>query len=92
MNLKLIRIKIVDFMYTKDRSTFGFIKYSNFKRLISYVLNNTNNYELRKIFLYLIQENYIIKQKNNKINSYLYKFNFIERKQTNDKSIMVYFD
>tara|TARA_R110001592_G_scaffold224784_1_gene480500 strand:+ start:509 stop:787 length:279 start_codon:yes stop_codon:yes gene_type:complete len=92
MDLKLISRQIVDYMYTKDASTFGYIKYSNFKRLISYVLNNHNNYELRKIFLYLIQEDYIIKQKNNKINSYLYRFNFIEREKTIDEPTIIYFD
>lgn len=81
MNLHLTSMKIVNFINRKDSKTFGSIKYSNFRRMFSYILDSNNNYELRKIFLYLLDQNYIIKLKtNNKINSYLYKFNFINER------------
>lgn len=86
--------RIVRFMKTKNRDTFGFIKYSHFKKLICHVTNNNDSYEVRKIFLQLIEDNHIIKKKNFNINSYVYKFNFNTKKlMTFDNDpITIWFD
>jgi len=62
--------------YLKYRSydKLGFQKYSNFKKIISFVLNSNNEYYNRKLFLTLIDKNFIIKKKNLK-KSYMYLFN-----------------
>tara|TARA_R110000787_G_scaffold131455_2_gene243414 strand:- start:422 stop:706 length:285 start_codon:yes stop_codon:yes gene_type:complete len=84
--------KVIHYLKLKDLNSFGYIKYSYFKRLITHVTNNPNNYELRKIFLYLLDSNYIIKKKNEGVNSYLYKFNNKYRVIDNNSAVTVYFD
>ena len=39
----------------------GYIKYGNFKKLISFVLDCNNDYYIRKLFLNLIEKGYIKK-------------------------------
>ena len=64
--------KVVKYIRSRNTITFGFIKYYYFKRLIFHITQNNNNYELRKVFLNLVDNDYIIRKKNNLINSYLY--------------------
>ena len=84
--------KVIRYLKSKDLDSFGYIKYSYFKRLITHVTSNPNNYELRKIFLYLVEKDYIIKKKNDGVNSYLYKFNNKYRKIENNHAVTIYFD
>lgn len=84
--------RIIKFMKTKNKTTFGFIKYSHFKKIISFVTKNNDSYEVRKIFLQLLEDNHITKQKNYNINSYVYKFNFNQRVTNNDNPTIIYFD
>tara|TARA_R100000935_G_C2716462_1_gene116199 strand:- start:233 stop:517 length:285 start_codon:yes stop_codon:yes gene_type:complete len=84
--------KVISYLKSKDLDSFGFIKYSYFKRLITFVTSNPNNYELRKIFLYLLEKDYIIKKKNDGVNSYLYKFNNKYRKIDDNSAVTIYFD
>lgn len=52
---------------------YGFIKFSVFKKIISYVTGVDDVYTIRKIFIKLLDEGFFKKTKNIK-RSYLYKF------------------
>lgn len=63
MKMNMLSRRVIKYLKSKDLNSFGFIKYSYFKRLISHITNTNNNYELRKIFLHLVDTKYIIKKK-----------------------------
>jgi hypothetical protein len=65
---------LISYLKYRKYDNIGFIKYGNFKKIISFVLDCNNDYYIRKLFLSLIDNNYLIKKKNTK-KSYLYKFN-----------------
>tara|TARA_R110002126_G_scaffold277451_1_gene423315 strand:+ start:88 stop:381 length:294 start_codon:yes stop_codon:yes gene_type:complete len=65
---------LISYLNYRKYENVGFIKYGNFKKIISFVLDCNNDYYIRKLFLNLIHKNYLIKKKNTK-KSYLYKFN-----------------
>jgi hypothetical protein len=61
------------FRYRKIENI-GYLKYGNYKKIISFVLDCHNDYYIRKLFLSLVDKNYLIKKKNIK-KSYAYIFN-----------------
>ena len=65
---------ILSYLEYRNYETIGFIKYGNFKKIISFVLDSHNDYYNRKLFLSLVSKGYLIKQRNIK-KSYVYKFN-----------------
>jgi hypothetical protein len=65
---------IIAYLKYRSYQNLGFLKYGNFKKIISFVLDSKNQYYNRKLFLLLVSKNYLIKKKNLK-KSYIYKFN-----------------
>ena len=74
IDITLYKLDIIKVLKKKKASEYGFIKYSNFKKLISHISNIKKQYIVRKIFLELLDDSIFIKKKNENINSYLYKF------------------
>ncbi len=66
--------KVVNHFNKKKMHKLGFLKYSFFFRKINYIFKNElSNYEIRKIFNSLLEENHFHKIKNRK-RSYLYEY------------------
>ena len=66
--------KVINYFNKKKVYKLGFLKYSFFSRKINYIFKNElSNYEIRKIFNYLIENDYFHKIKNRK-RSYLYEY------------------
>ena len=65
--------KIVKYLTRKEFWSHGYLKYNLLKRKIGFITKTENNYELRKLILYLVDENIFIKKKT-KVRSYLYQF------------------
>ena len=65
---------IISYLKYRNYENTGFIKYGNFKKIISFVLDSHNDYYNRKLFLSLVSKGYLIKKRNIK-KSYIYKFN-----------------
>jgi|TARA_R110000803_G_scaffold86932_1_gene153498 hypothetical protein len=65
---------IISYLNYRNYDNLGFIKYGNFKKIISFVLDSHNDYYNRKLFLSLVSKGYLIKKRNIK-KSYIYKFN-----------------
>ena len=65
--------KIQKYLTRKEFWSHNYLKYNLLKRKIGYIIKNENNYELRKLILYLVDEGIFIKKKT-KVRSYLYKF------------------
>ena len=65
---------VVKYFIFKHIDTFGYLKYGFFKRIMSYVLDNYNDYFIRKLFLKLVASKYFYRKQNEK-KSYLYMFN-----------------
>ena len=64
----------INYMKYKNIDQRGALKYGYYKRLISFILNSTNDNFIRKIFLDLVASNHFLKIKNKKT-SYKYQFN-----------------
>ena len=71
--LKNYKEKVIAYMKRKEIWTHGYIRYSLFKKMIQHITKINNNYELRKLFLYLVDEGVFLKKKT-KVRSYIYKF------------------
>ena len=54
---------LISYLKYRKYDNIGFIKYGNFKKIISFVLDCNNDYYIRKLFLSLIDNNYLIKKK-----------------------------
>ena len=65
---------IISYLNYRKYNMVGYIKYGNFKKIISFVLDSHNDYYNRKLFLSLVSKGYLIKKKNFK-KSYIYKYN-----------------
>tara|TARA_R110000822_G_scaffold20158_8_gene64948 strand:- start:558 stop:845 length:288 start_codon:yes stop_codon:yes gene_type:complete len=65
---------VTSYLKYRNYERLGFLKYCNFKKIISFVLDSKNQYYNRKLFLTLIEKGFIIKKKNIK-KSYIYQFN-----------------
>tara|TARA_R110000822_G_scaffold39409_5_gene108323 strand:- start:7769 stop:8053 length:285 start_codon:yes stop_codon:yes gene_type:complete len=65
---------VLKYFIFKNIQDLGYLKYGYFKKIIGYVLDNYNEYFIRKLFLKLVTENNFYRKQNIK-KSYLYKFN-----------------
>ena len=82
---------VVKYLKRKQAWKWQFIRYSIFRKLITFVTGYSRLYYIRKIFLYMVENEYFIKEKTDK-RSYLYKFK--SNKETNviNKKIVVTFE
>ena len=78
-------------MKRKEIWTHGYIRYNILKKMIKFITKLKNNYEIRKVFLYLVEEGIFLKQKT-KVKSYLYKFKNDNEITVNDKAITISFN
>ena len=83
--------KVIKYMSRKEIWSHGFIRYNILKKMIAFITKIKNNYELRKLFLYLVDENIFIKQKTN-VRSYLYKFTNPNEPKIENKIITITFN
>mgnify|MGYP003651759300 CR=1 FL=1 len=65
---------VINYCKYKNIDQRGCLKYGYYKRLISFILNSTNDNFIRKIFLDLVASKHFLKIKNKKT-SYKYQFN-----------------
>ena len=91
IELEKAKKKIVKYLTRKEYWTHDYLRYSIFKKKISYIIKLKNNYDLRKLFLYLVDDGVFIKRKN-KVRSYLYKFPNPHRINIEKQFILVSFD
>tara|TARA_R110002167_G_scaffold186767_1_gene387930 strand:- start:1850 stop:2086 length:237 start_codon:yes stop_codon:yes gene_type:complete len=63
INIEKNAEKAHDYLLYKEYWTNGYLKYNVFKRSISFATNNHSEYWLRKIFIYLVDNNFIVKKK-----------------------------
>jgi|TARA_R110000744_G_scaffold172085_1_gene290570 hypothetical protein len=88
---------IISYLKFRKYENMGYIKYGNFKKIISFVLDSHNDYYNRKLFLSLVSKGFLIKKKNIK-KSYIYKFqpnpkfNIIEKKIIDPTNFIVTWD
>jgi len=82
---------VVKYLKRKQAHKWGYIRYSIFRKLITNVTGYNRLYYIRKIFLYLVENEYFIKQKTDK-RSYLYKFKSDSETNVINKEITISFD
>jgi len=83
--------KVVKYLKRKQANKWGFIRYSIFRKLITFVTGYSRLYYIRKIFLYLVENEYFIKKKTDK-RSYLYKFKSSKETNVITKEITITFE
>tara|TARA_R110001632_G_scaffold72816_4_gene168032 strand:- start:1619 stop:1906 length:288 start_codon:yes stop_codon:yes gene_type:complete len=83
--------KIVKYLTRKEFWSHGYLKYNLLKRKIGFITKTENNYELRKLILYLVDEDIFIKKKT-KVRSYLYQFPNPNRIIMTQTPILISFD
>ena len=81
---------VIKYLKRKQAHKWGFIRYSIFRKLITHVTGYNRLYYIRKIFLYLVENEYFIKQKTDK-RSYLYKFKSDTETNVINKQITISF-
>ena len=81
---------VVKYLKRKQAWKWQFIRYSIFRKLITHVTGYSRLYYIRKIFLYLVENEYFIKKKKNK-RSYLYKFKINKETNVITKEITITF-
>tara|TARA_R110000772_G_scaffold83360_1_gene176385 strand:+ start:1083 stop:1370 length:288 start_codon:yes stop_codon:yes gene_type:complete len=74
INLEVAITKITNYLIKKQAWDYNYIKYSQIKKMISYITKIKKTYILRKIFLSMVDQEIFNKKKNNGVKSYLYKF------------------
>jgi len=83
--------KVVKYLKRKQAWKWQYIRYSIFRKLITHITGYSRLYYIRKIFLYLVENEYFIKQKTDK-RSYLYKFKSDSETNVINKEITISFD
>ena len=83
--------KVIEYLLNKQAHNLGFIRYSQFKKMIVYITKIKSLYQIRKIFLYLVETKIFIKKKTEK-KSYLYKFYNPHEAKIEQRSITITFD
>ena len=63
-DLPPLKEKILKYFNRKEVWSYEFIRYNIFKKIISHITKISNNYDLRKIFLYLLDQDLFLKKKN----------------------------
>ena len=91
LDLEAHKEKVVKYMTRKQIWTHGYIRYNILKKMIAFITKLKNNYEIRKLFLYLVENNVFLKQKT-KVRSYLYKFYNPNEPIIKNKKIIINFD
>ena len=82
---------VVKYLNRKEAWKWQFIRYSIFRKLITFVTGFTRLYYIRKIFLYMVDHEYFIKKKTEK-KSYNYKFKNNNEINVITKQIIISFD
>jgi len=82
--------KVINYLLNKQAHNLGFIRYSLFKKMIVYITKIKSLYQIRKIFLNLVDKKIFIKKKTDK-KSYLYKFYNPNEAKVEKKSITITF-
>ncbi len=82
--------KVINYLLNKQAHNLGFIRYSLFKKMIVYITKIKSLYQIRKIFLHLVDKKIFIKKKTDKKN-YLYKFYNPNEAKVEKKSITITF-
>mgnify|MGYP003677407450 FL=1 len=90
-DLPPLKEKILKYFNRKEVWSYEFIRYNIFKKIISHITKISNNYDLRKIFLYLLDQDLFLKKKT-KVRSYLYKFKNPNKPKITTKSTTITFD
>jgi len=95
MELKLILPKqknhVVKYLMRKEAWKYGFLRYNLFKKMIKHIIKINNNYEIRRLFLYLVEEDIFIKKKTN-VRSYMYMFKNPNSPRVINKTITISFE
>jgi|TARA_R110002167_G_scaffold242798_1_gene448377 hypothetical protein len=67
---------VISYFKFKKIKNLGFLKYGNFRKIITYILDiHDNNYIIRKTFLNLVERGYFYRKQDSQKKSYKYKFN-----------------
>ena len=74
INIEVAITKITNYLIKKSAWDYGYVKYSQIKKTISYITKIKKTYILRKIFLQMVDQGIFNKKQNTNIKSYLYKF------------------
>ena len=82
--------KVKNYLDKKQAWSYGFIRYSVFRKMIVHISGYTKLYFIRKIFLKMIEEKLFIKQKTNK-RSYMYKYRNPNEAKVINKTITITF-
>jgi len=82
--------KVKNYLDKKQAWSYGFIRYSVFRKMIVHITGYTKLYFIRKIFLKMIEEKLFIKQKTNK-RSYMYKYRNPNEAKIINKTITITF-
>lgn len=91
INLVTNKSKVVKYLTRKEAWCYGFIRYNQLKKMISHITKINSNYEIRRLFLYLVEEGIFIKKKNS-VRSYMYQFKNPNTPRIVNKSIILTFD
>ena len=91
LDLKGLTEKVFNYMTRKQIWTHGFIRYNILKKMIKFITKINNNYELRKLFLFMVENEVFLKRKTN-VRSYLYKFKNPNLPEVINKTITINFN
>ncbi len=91
LDLQAHKEKVVKYMTRTQIWSHGFIRYNILKKMIAFITKLKNNYEIRKLFIYLVDQRVFLKQKTT-VRSYLYKFYNPNEPQVESKTITITFD
>ena len=91
LDLQLLTEKVKAYMNRKEVWSHGFIRYNILKKMIKFITKLNNNYELRKLFLYMVENDVFLKRKTN-VRSYLYKFKNPNLPEVINKTITINFN
>tara|TARA_R110000822_G_scaffold213446_1_gene348682 strand:+ start:115 stop:402 length:288 start_codon:yes stop_codon:yes gene_type:complete len=91
INLLTNKSKVIKYLTRKEVWVHGFLRYNQLKKMISHITKINSNYELRRLFLYLVEEGVFIKKKNS-VRSYMYMFKNPNSPRVENKTIVITFD
>ena len=91
LDLEGLTEKVIKYMTRKCIWSHGFIRYNILKKMIKFITKLNNNYELRKLFLFMVDNEVFLKKKTN-VRSYLYKFKNPNQPEVINKTITITFN
>ena len=83
--------KVIEYLLNKQAHNLGFIRYSQFKKMIVYITKIKSLYQIRKIFLHLVETKIFIKKKTDK-KSYINKFYNQNKPKVKKRKIIITFN